>query len=597
MHRATRSRLSCGLQAARFALPAALLATQASAQVPTEVTFSVDWQGPLMGVQSSTGLPITEADLLSPGGAIFNSGTPGIRIPGAFLSRYSTCVGHAPGVSCGVELDALSFGRDARLRPTAAYQFDLLFSVDEHAVGAQGPFAPNVATEAAANEAAGDVFMRRFTGAGPFQPGAGFNFAVIDGDGQRSTSGALYPGLGLKEPIPATPTVPELGDNLDAFDIGPPPTVGTRTFFSLEGGLPDPREPNVAITNSAGLQPDPNGTLSFNGADVLVIDNAGVVFLYASSDQLGLSGNGFDDIDALMVVENGVAGYQPSLVPYDWIQGAGGGPRDLVLFSVRRGSAIIGMLDSQFGIPITEGDILGPPLGGTIGQRPSIFIAAESLGLQTSRGQFFEAGDDLDALDMRDDTEEPFKDCNENGVEDGLEVSSGSSPDIDGNGVPDECESAGEAFCDCDTAAEAACGNISVTGRGCVNNTGVGARLIGTGTSSVATDALKLTASSMTPNTFGVVFMGMTAGSAVPPFSNGRVCVGGSTRIKIAPTGPTGSFDYGPGILADISLLPLPPVVTPGSTWGFQVWYRDIGGPCIGGVSNFTNAWRVLYTP
>lgn len=582
-------------------LVAFLCAVEALAQTPTELTFSVDWQGPIMGAQTATGR-ITEGDLLFQPAPTFGPGLPGIRIPASFLARYQQCIGHPAGVACGVEIDALSFGRDARLRSTPTYTFDLLFSVDEHAVGAPSVFSPNVATEAAADDAAGDIFMRRFTGVGPFQPAPGVNIGIVDGNGERSTSGALYPGLGLEEPTRADPTVPDLGDNLDGFDVGPPPLPGARLFFSLEGGRQDPLEPGVVITNSAGLQPDPNGTFSFNGADILAVDSAGVVFLYASADLLGLSDLGLDDVDALMIVENGIAGYQPSLTPYDWLPGGGTSQKDLLLFSVRRGSAVIGQLDSQFNLPITEGDVLGPPLGGgMLGTNPGIFVAAETLGLETMRGQTIHAGDDLDGLDMRDATEEPFKDCNHNGVEDAYDVGSGSSMDVDGNGIPDECEDPGDEFCDCDAAAEAPCGNTAATGEGCENNRSLGGKLEGSGTSSMATDSLVLTTSQLTLSTFGFVFMSTGFSSGFPAATNGRICVtgGGASsvyRIALKPTGATGGFSYGPGILALIGGLSPAPPVSAGSTYGFQVWYRDNGGPC-GGGSNFTNGWLTTFTP
>ena len=121
----------------------------------------------------------------------------------------------------------------------------------------------------------------------------------------------------------------------------------------------------------------------------------------------------------------GITGYQESLIPFDWLTGT----TDMLLFSVRRGSAVIGQVDSIFGIPIEEGDVLTThcPAGsvlpdGTVCvgdvaglgvQLPGIFTAAEQLGLATVRsgtgaswGVVNEAygvdiwADDLDALDQ-----------------------------------------------------------------------------------------------------------------------------------------------------------------------------------------------------
>ena len=125
---------------------------------------------------------------------------------------------------------------------------------------------------------------------------------------------------------------------------------------------------------------------------------------------LGLDGSvgagteipGIDDLDALVLHDAGHDG--------DYTAGA-----DMLFFSVRRGSAIIGTPDSIWGAPIEEGDILVPP--GTFGLAPGIFIPAEVLGLATVRsgaGTVWGGGvpiinpaygqdiwaDELDALDV-----------------------------------------------------------------------------------------------------------------------------------------------------------------------------------------------------
>lgn len=38
---------------------------------------------------------------------------------------------------------------------------------------------------------------------------------------------------------------------------------------------------------------------------------------------------------------------------------------------------------------------------------------------------------------------EPSSDCNDNGIEDAVDIAIGYSSDLDGNGVPDECEACG----------------------------------------------------------------------------------------------------------------------------------------------------------
>jgi hypothetical protein len=49
---------------------------------------------------------------------------------------------------------------------------------------------------------------------------------------------------------------------------------------------------------------------------------------------LDLFGAGTDDLDALIVFENGIPGYQKSQQPYDWVPGFPGGQKDMVVFSI-----------------------------------------------------------------------------------------------------------------------------------------------------------------------------------------------------------------------------------------------------------------------
>jgi len=117
--------------------------------------------------------------------------------------------------------------------------------------------------------------------------------------------------------------------------------------------------------------------------------------VYAPAAALGLDMFGFDtdDLDALALLDDGKL--SPAGVPF-FSPGT-----DRLLYSVRRGSAIIGVADPSTGLPYEEGDVLMPPTfpGGL----PTIFITAEALGLATVRSGttgFMNAGDDLNALDV-----------------------------------------------------------------------------------------------------------------------------------------------------------------------------------------------------
>ncbi len=578
----------------------ALFCEQASAQA--EAVFSVDWQGQTVGETDSLGgMPITDADLLIPVGGPFPSTTvplsrPGILVPGAFLQAYSACVGHLPGSSCGIEINALSFGRDTLLPPNPNFHFGIYFSVDEYAVGT--PAAATWGTvfgEAQQNEASADVFVTNFQGLGPFQaigmPGQ--NIQVMDGDGRRNQGTAFASGLGLVEPNMPGATLPDTGSNLDALSLGTPfDSAADKIFFSMQGGRPDPLEPTSPLTDSAAMQ-------GFQAADIIVFNPAtGNMGVYASADDLGLDlfGPGTDDIDAIAVVEaNNMPGFQRPNALYDWLPGGG----DLVLFSVRRGSAVVGTPDSLLGLPIVPGDVLISPMGlGFLGNTPpGIFATAESMGLEADRpsGQ----SDELDALELLGDGEDPYEDCNFNGVEDSTDIANMSSPDNNTNGIPDECEDPGHKFCDCFSAANAPCGNNGASDAGCINDTGVGGKLVGTGQSSIATDSLILTSSQMPPNEFGLLFMG-DGSVGHTPIHKGLRCVDGLTqgfrRLEIKATGLAGTFTHGPGILSVATMPPHSLVIMSGSTWYCQTWYRDHGGHCTG-TSNMTNGWEVTFTP
>lgn len=576
---------------------ALLSAGSAAAQVATELTFSLDFQGPTIATPGSTvGTPISDADILQRRGGPFTPQSPRILVPGSFLDAYLQCGGHVPGVSCGLEINALSYGRDARLRPDPNYKFTVYISVDEWAQGTPSPvgtLVPTVFSEAQNLEAAADIYGRRFQGPGPFPLTPGIPIGVADGDGRPSgPQEPAFIGLGLLEPIPPSQTAADAGDNVDAFDLGRPLDLANdRIYFSLQGAFPLCNEPAVPLVNSADLQQVVSGGPRARSADVLVFVPGVGVDRYAAAQELGLDRlvDGSDDIDALVVVENGVPGYQPPTAPYSWL---GANPTDLLMFSVRCGSDVVGSPDQGTQTPITEGDVLITFAGHA---RPTIFIGAESLGLATvSRGA--PSNDELDGLDMSDISEDPFADCNYNGIEDSQDIEDMTSDDVDLNGIPDECEMPGTVFCTCENTFEAPCGNVAGVGEGCLSALGYGAKLVGGGTSSVSTDALTLQMSQLPPSQFALVFLSNTFVSA--PLQNGRLCLGGTIRrMGVVGVDPTGNAGYGPGLIAAALGLAPSANLAVGSTWGFQAWYRDFGGPCPSAVSNLTNGLAVTFTP
>lgn len=559
------------------------------------ISFSIEWHGPSVGQPSSTpGTPMTEADILLPASgqpAFGPSPRPQIFLNGGQLgvARYPMCVGHSGGTPCGIEVDAFSYGNDDRLL-TTSLATHVYFSVEERAAGHPGsvlvPSVRSEGTQGAAHDVCADVFVSLTLPAGPILPGTSppENVGVIDGNGMISGSGFKYRGLGLAEPNP--PTIPpDQGDNLDGLSMGALPGAGGRVYFSLDACFNDPAGfPNSCSAQFQGVPP----------GSVLRKDVAGGLTVFALASQLGLDlgGPGTDDLDALILWDNGNGVYDPALVPYDWADGSS----DMLLFSVRRGSQVVGAPDSNFGLPIMPSDLLmpaflGPGVAPLAPGPPGIFIPGEALGLSTTRPG---GGAMLDELDAATTEDEPVYDCNANGVEDSIDIAKGSSPDANGNSIPDECELLFSSYCYCDVGT-GPCGNDDPTA-GCVNSTGVGALLSSSGTTSYEEDDLVLNATLIPPNKLGLWLM--SAGATLLPLGDGVRCVANPfRRYGSFNSGPGGMAVKGPGIQAN-SCATLPPAycIGPGSTWNFQVWYRNPTGPC-GLGTNLTNGLTVTWTP
>ncbi|MEZ6019122.1 MAG: hypothetical protein R3F17_03190 [Planctomycetota bacterium] len=564
------------------------LTGSASAQ---RVMFSTDWQGPTIGTPDSASLtPITAGDILSaPGGVpmLGPLGAPDIVIPHGLggLGLFPGCVGAPGGTPCRAEVDAFSLGFDNALVNAGVQPGALHFSVDRFAVG-MGPALPSLTSESPSGDSAPDVFTN--FGAlpmGPLPPAPSVgNFGRFDGNGLPSGSGFAYPGTGLIEPSIPMSTPVNMGDNLDALDIVP---VGSpapvRAYFSLDGNFIDPITgfPNLGTVLPYGV----------TAADVLVTNFGFAPAVFAPEWMLGLGLTGVeDDLDALCLRENGDGIFQPSITPYDWL----GGTTDMLLFSVRRGSAVIGMPDSIFGIPIEEGDILTTPLPtgfGGLSPYPGILIAAENIGLRTLRSgtAIGNTGDDLVALDHYTGG---FVDCDGDGIDDALAIAMSLVADVNMNGIPDVCE------------------GFTPTCTPLPNSTSLPTLMTASFTGGPGT-GVNLSASQGPPNQFGYFLVGTAVTAPGLPIGSGILClsttasnmigryntsgaltsvgifnIGGNFVNLVGTATSTGGFGY------DIpTALPAPigGTITTGSTWHFQLWHRDI--PL---TSNFSNA--ISYT-
>ncbi len=578
--------------------PAVLLACLAFASEVraqnTSLVFSVDWHGPMQGVKDSlSGQPITPGDLMQAEGGLpaFNARVPEILIDGGVLGlvNYNQCVGSPPGSACGVEVDALSFGRDMAFPKDPKVNYRLIFCVDEYARGRTMP-GPSIATEAPIGDICGDLITTLPLPPVPILPGqAGRHIVMIDGDGMLNPSGQGFvsPGLGLTEPnIPDT-GLPnnsfDFGDHIDAFDMGRAAAPDTDPiWFSVDSRIFDPRAgvPNSGTSAVQGV----------SGADIILRAPSGGLSVYARAKDLGLDelGTDTDDVDALIIAENGVPGYQPSVSLFDWLPAGG---TDLLVFSVRRGSAIIGSIDFLLGIPISPGDLLIPPPPGLAHQNPGIIVAAESMGMQTSRSGGT-SDDDLGGADC-EPGEGDYLDCQPNGIDDAIDIASGS-PDKNANGIPDECEPPGTRYCFCDSTS-APCGNADPSA-GCANSTGKGANLDAMGSSSMAMDDLVLQTDQMPVNKFGIYFMGDGVASVF--VADGILCVGGTfiKRFSALGTGTSGSFFMGPGLINTIDQKWGSGLISAGTTLYFQSWYRGKKSSPCGSGSNLSNGLAVTFT-
>ncbi len=347
---ATLIMLVCGLPAAAttFGPEPMLFSTSAAigAGGPGEIFTPAGPFPDVVNAPGAGGAPVIAINQDLPGGPPSN----GLYVPGA-----------------GVNVDAFSRGEDLADTFTPGghgiapgQQNGFLFSVDSSAVGAAGS---GVAGESTGAGAAADVFasLIKVTAPGTVTNSKPtLNELVYDADGSFG-----LPAIGLTEGV----------DDLDALDVifGAHPKAQDLSglkYFSLDAA------------SAVGL--------GVSGSDILQSPLApGPTFgIFALGTDLGLNIN--DDIDALILAENGSTFYEPAATLFDWTDAA----EDMMLFSLAPGSPTIGSIDS-FGKTIGPGDILvslDPDGAGGSPGVVSVFVSASDLGLLAS--------DNLNALDV-----------------------------------------------------------------------------------------------------------------------------------------------------------------------------------------------------
>ena len=549
-------------------LPIALAALAlTTAQAGAQTTFSIDAKGPtFLAPSCGFGAPIFPDDILGVCHPSTNPAPGVLPAPRVVIPAGPGGLGLAP-LGTFYDVDALSYAADGPALPGMP-RGSVWFSLRRESTALPTPFPPSAATELGIAEGAADLFIDVGLLPGPLPPALGGNTLAVDANGVPSPGLLGYPSLGLIEPHGVCLPGFDPGDNIDALDIAntPVPALGP-VLFSI-GNL----APCAGFGALGGLRP---------GAILGASGGLGGPFVWAPPGLLGLdlAGAVTDDLDALAVFENGVAGFQPSPGPYAWAPFA---PFDMVLFSVSNGSAVIGAPDSVFGIPIQAGDILIPPVPGGLSPFPGIFIAAENLGLVT--GRFFPVvGDDIDGLDV---LRQPLSDCNSNGQEDALDIAIGLEQDCNGNGIPDRCEFTQSTYCPTGTTSNGCNPSIS-----------------GTGVPSASLScAYQIDVSNVDGQRAGILFYGVNG-----PIASPWAC-GGSMLCVKAPTQRTGGQTSG-GTLnnCDGTLtldfnnymathpLAIGQPLFAGENFYFQGWFRD--PPCGKATTHLSDALRFSLAP
>lgn len=155
-------------------------------------------------------------------------------------------------------------------------------------------------------------------------------------------------------------------------------------------------------------------------------------------------------------------------------------------------------------------------------------------------------------------------DCNGNGYYDPQEIADGITPDINGNGIPDDCEGPIVLYC---TPKASSAGCVATLTTSDFFNSPI----------SGAND-YSLIADTVQAKKPGLFFFG-TSGQASLPFSGGTLCVAPPNgRTPVQQSGGGGSLSCTGQmtlVINDGNGPPNGPDVGPGNTVWMQLWYRD----------------------
>jgi hypothetical protein len=151
-------------------------------------------------------------------------------------------------------------------------------------------------------------------------------------------------------------------------------------------------------------------------------------------------------------------------------------------------------------------------------------------------------------------------------------------------------------FCSGDGSGTACpCGNSGLVAHGCASSVSAnGARLVGSGQASLASDTFLLSGSEM-PNSFALYFQGTTqqSGGSGSVFGDGLRCAGGAVVRLGTHQNASGASRH-----PDAGGVPISVkggITSPG-TRTYQVWYRNAAAYCTPSTFNLTNGVEVTWS-
>ena len=117
------------------------------------------------------------------------------------------------------------------------------------------------------------------------------------------------------------------------------------------------------------------------------------------------------------------------------------------------------------------------------------------------------------------------------------------------------------------------------------NSTGFPSVISSAGNGSMTNNSLVLTSFNNPPTVFGLFYYGSTQ-TQVTAFNGWRCVANNIHRLPIVETNDFGDAEYPFDVFAP------PAVITPGSTWQFQFFYRD---PSVGLRANYSDGLSVIF--